>query len=593
MPQDKHSFANPHEIQITHLNLDLKVDFEKKILSGKAVLSLDYLSDNQELILDTFDLTIQKVMTHDLEELAFHFGEKEPAFGQALHIQTNNHRHITIHYQTSPHAEALQWLEPTQTADKKEPFLFTQSQAILARSWIPCQDTPMVRFTYSAIIQTLPHLLPLMSADNPIEKNETGIYQFTMNQAIPSYLMALVVGDLHFRSFGNRTGVYAESSILEDSAYEFAETEQMLETAEKLYGQYRWGRYDLVILPPSFPFGGMENPKLTFVTPTVIAFDRSLNSLIAHELAHSWSGNLVTNATWENFWLNEGFTVYFERRIIEKLYGKAYADMHKVNGFQDLKDTLDELYRASLRNDTKLKLDLTNRTPDDAVTDIAYEKGFALLLLIEQTIGREKWDKFIFDYFVDYAFRAIDTEQFIQYIEKKLLNELPTEQVSKINLQKWIYETDLPENLPQIQSEKFDKADVELKKFLENVSPQNLDVVDWSPHEFLHFLRNLPKTISATKLQELDAVFHFTASKNAEILGEWFVWVAEKRLEKSFGAMETFLVSVGRRKFLLPIYKSLINNIITEKIAVQIYHKARPNYHFVTINSLDKLFASR
>lgn len=333
---DPHSFSVPQSARVTHLHWVATVNFSSKTLDAVATWAIASDDMAQKIILDTKSLRIKKVLVNN-KEADFILKKNYPIMGQALEIPIQSGaKEVSIHYSTSPEAEAVQWLSPEQTADKKFPFLFTQSEAILARSWIPCQDSPSVRFTYDATVTVPKELLAVMSASNPQKKNDTGIYHFEMNQPVPSYLLALAVGDIAFKSISERSGVYAERSLLDTAAWEFADLEKMIDGAEKLYGPYRWDRYDVLVLPPSFPFGGMENPRLTFATPTILAGDRSLTSLIAHELAHSWSGNLVTNATWSDFWLNEGFTVYFETRVMEKLYGSDYAEMLASLNYHDL-----------------------------------------------------------------------------------------------------------------------------------------------------------------------------------------------------------------------------------------------------------------
>ncbi|HET8829803.1 MAG TPA: M1 family aminopeptidase/hydrolase, partial [Pelobium sp.] len=401
---DPHSFANPKENVVTHLDLTLDVNFTNQQLKGLAVWTINHVAKSDEIIFDTQGLNIEKVtLDNDTNDVFFALGDSVEILGQALSIPINPEtKKVNIYYSTSKDAKALQWLNPQQTAGKKHPFLFTQSQAILGRSWIPTQDSPGIRFTYNATVTVPNGLMALMSAKNPTEKNPEGKYQFEQKNAIPSYLMALAVGDISFKAIDKRTGVYAEPAMLDKVAYEFADMGKMINAAEKIYGDYRWGRYDVLVLPPSFPFGGMENPMLTFATPTVIAGDRSLVSLIAHELAHSWSGNLVTNATWNDFWLNEGFTVYFERRIVEALYGKEEAKMQEVLGYNNLMKSIKEL--GNKNPDTRLKTDFTDRDPDDGVSDIAYEKGYFFLKNIEKAVGRKKFDAFLKDYFNRHAF---------------------------------------------------------------------------------------------------------------------------------------------------------------------------------------------
>lgn len=579
---DVHSFAKPDEAQMTDLVLDIKVDFEKKIISGKATISFENKKSVKQLFLDTKELKISKItLGKEEKETKFQLSKEQAIKGSALAIDIQaDTKLVNVYYETSPSAGALQWLSPAQTAGKQKPFLFTQSQAILARTWVPCQDSPGIRFTYSAKVQVPSGLLAIMSAKNPIKRNESGVYEFKMPQAIPAYLLALAVGDIDFSPLSENTGVYAEPSMLKKSAAEFRDLPKMLAAAEKLYGKYAWGRYDVIVLPPSFPFGGMENPCLTFATPTIIAGDRSLVSLIAHELAHSWSGNLVTNATWNDFWLNEGFTVYFERRIMEAIEDQSYADMLAVLGFQDLENTLKNL--KDNPEFTQLKLNLANRDPDDGLSDIAYEKGCFFLKLIEITVGREKMDAFLQKYFSENAFKTMDTERFLAYLKK----ELP--ETEKLNLQEWIYGPGLPKNCPVPQSRRLDEVGSAMNGYRKTMLSHYFKP-EWTSHEKLYFLRMLEPFSNDAYLADLDEKFKLSESGNSEILAQWFQMAIKNNYEKAYPAMEKFLISVGRRKFLVPIYTALLKNEKTKALAKSIYQKARPNYHFVATNTLDAM----
>ncbi|MFM2377215.1 MAG: hypothetical protein RLZZ165_2312, partial [Bacteroidota bacterium] len=477
--------------------------------------------------------------------------------------------------------------EPGQTEGKQQPFLMTQSQAILARTWLPCQDSPGIRFTYTATVKVPANLMAVMSATNPTALSPGGSYRFEMKQPIPSYLMALAVGDLRFRPIGPRTGVYAEPTMIDRAEFEFADMEKMLAAAEELYGAYRWGRYDVIVLPPSFPFGGMENPRLTFATPTIITGDRSLTSLVAHELAHSWSGNLVTNATWNDFWLNEGFTVYFESRIMEKLYGKDYSDMLIVLGYQGLLETIADFGKDS--PDTRLKLQLDGRDPDDGMNDIAYEKGFALLRTIESAVGRAKWDAFLKAYFDAHAFGTMTTEAFIDEIHEKLIQG-DTALARKLDLPAWIYQPGLPDTYPAPTSRRFAAVDAQLGRWKSGTPPGMLEGArDWTSHEWVRFLQGLPPEISIEEMAALDRAFGFTASRNAEILFAWCEVVIQRQYEAAYPALEDFLVQVGRRKFVKPLFKAMARTGEGKAMARNIYAKAMPNYHFVTRGSVDEL----
>lgn len=583
--KDHHSFAKPHEVSLVHLHLNLKANFETRTLKGSAAWQLNEDIHSDTLYLDTDELNIEKV---EVDGLVVDFKLEKPKehLGSALKIPVNaQSKEVKIFYETSPQAKAIQWIEAEHTQGKKFPFMFTQSQAILARSWIPCQDSPGIRFTYTANVEVPKGMLALMSAVNPTEKSADGKYSFKMNQAVPAYLMALSIADVEYKAISNRTGVYAESNLLEKAAWEFADMEKMLIASEALYGPYQWEKYDLIVLPPSFPFGGMENPRLTFCTPTIIAGDRSLTSLIAHEMAHSWSGNLVTNATWNDFWLNEGFTVYFERRIMEALYGRDYAEMLALLGYQDLEETVERLPAE----DTRLKLKLKGRNPDDGLTDIAYEKGYFFLRLLEESYGREIFDDFVVNYFSHYAFKTIDTETFLIYLDSNLF---ATDTLKKQSIQanEWVYESGIPSNCPRVISKRFQKVSSTLKAWADGAfSLDELIVDDWSSHEYLHFIRSLPDTLSTPRLKELDTRFNFSASTNAEIQAAWYTYVLAKGYTDALPFADAFLMKVGRRKFLTPVYKALLKMDESGKTAKEIYQRARPNYHSVAKESLDKI----
>jgi leukotriene-A4 hydrolase len=584
--KDPHSYSRPEEARVKHLDLELAVSFKQKQISGKASWEIENSAGADVIIFDTRGLTISKV-TADGEDTNFGTGEEQKFLGRPLRINIKpDTKNVTIWYTTAQDAAALQWLEPQQTAGKKHPFLFTQSQAILARTWIPCQDSPSIRFTYHATI-TVPHnLMAVMSAVNPTGKNARGVYQFKQPKAIPSYLMALAVGDLVFNKVGNRTGVYAEPVTVKRAAWEFADMEKMVEAAEKLYGPYQWERYDVLVLPPSFPFGGMENPMLTFATPTVIAGDRSLVSLIAHELAHSWSGNLVTNATWNDFWLNEGFTNYFERRILEAVYGKDYAQMQELLGRQDLIRALEEY--GPENPDTRLKADFAGRDPDEGVSDIAYEKGYSFLRTVEEAVGRKRFDSFIKNYFDAHAFQSVTTEQFLSYLNENLIGDNKALSDS-INANAWVFEPGIPTNIPPVESVRFNRVDTLLNNWIKTGDTAAWKASEYSTSELLYLIRKLPADMNSSRLTQLDETFKLTESRNAEIQTAWYTVAIRQNYRKAYPHIEKFLAEVGRRKFLMPLYEEMLKQPGGRKWAKEIYAKARPNYHSVAYNSLDKL----
>lgn len=619
---DPHSFSRPDQVVVRHLGLDWTVSFEDERLAGSATLWVERLDPAAPLRLDTRGLEIEAVETGARPEAptkegpakegavprlaglpgvtwvrAEHaLGPEDPILGRALEVVLPPGADLVrIRYRTGPAASGLQWLSPAQTADGTDPFLYSQSQAIHARSWIPCQDSPGVRVTYDAIVR-IPQApgaedrVALMSARRVEAPGlSAGEHRFEMPQPIPAYLVALAVGRVEFEPLGPRSGVWAEPSVRPVAAREFADIERMMTVAESLYGPYRWERYDVLVLPPAFPFGGMENPRLTFATPTILAGDRSLVSLVAHELAHSWSGNLVTNATWEDLWLNEGFTVYIERRIVEALYGPGRAEMEAMLGRQDLDEELAALHHPG---DAKLHVDLRGRDPDEGLSDVAYEKGALLLRELEESYGRATFDPFVRKWFDAHAFTSVDGEEFEAFLARELVQvsePLPGRRAARPRA--WIHEEGVPEGAPRPRSDAFADVDAAIATLAGGPGRvRSLPTKGWTPHQWLHFLRGLPADLPASVLAELDAAFALTASGNAEILAQWLEVSVLRGYAAADARLEEFLRTVGRRKFLEPLYGALLT-AGRKADAVRIYEDARAGYHPITQSSLDRLLA--
>ena len=556
---DVHSWSRPEKIRVRHLELDLDVRFDRKILDGSVTLRFD-ATEEPELSLDTRELEIHAVEN----ALGFELGERDAILGAPLRIRlARGCSWVRVRYATTPGASGLQWLEPAQTAGKRHPFLYTQSQAIHARSWIPLQDTPGVRVTFQGKVRAPAGVHAVMAAERAGE-------HFKMERPVPSYLIALAAGALEFKALGERCGVFAEAPLIDAAAREFADTEAMIRAVESMYGPYRWGRYDLLVLPPSFPFGGMENPCLTFATPTILAGDQSLVSLVAHELAHSWSGNLVTNATWSDFWLNEGFTVYLERRILEKVYGRDREEMEAVLGRREL----DREMAGLPESDRVLHLELAGRDPDDGCTLVPYEKGALLLRTIEREVGRERFDAFLRSYFDHFAFQSITTADFLEFLRR----ELPV----KTPLEEWIFRPGVPAGAAEPQSDAFRRIEDQAARWQQG---QTIDTSGWSTQLWLHFLRTLEKP----DLARLDREFHLTGAGNSEILHQWLLMAVRARYQPAYPRMEEFLNTVGRRKFLKPLYSELMKTTEGQERARRIYAKARAGYHPIAQTTMDGL----
>lgn len=585
--KDSHSKSNALEINPQHVSLDIEVDFDTHQIAGSAKWFLKPDKATDKAIFDTYQLQIDSILYKDGSKANFEIGPHDPILGAALEVDLQEDtQELTIYYKTGDDATALLWLTPEQTFGKEAPYLFTQGEPIYTRTWIPSPDGPGYRFTYDAKVKVPEGLLALMSAENPQEKSNDGIYEFKMEQKIPAYLMALAVGDIDFKAVDDRTGVYAEPAILNKAYNELDGLGEMVNIAEDLYGDYKWDRFDVLFLPSGFPMGGMENPRLTFATPTILAGDKSLLNLIAHELAHSWSGNLVTGATWEDIWLNEGFTVYIERRITEAEHGADYTAM--LWDLAEKKVDADVARLGADSKDTWLKLDLKDKDPNDAFTRIAYDKGAAMLLLIEQTVGRENMDNFLRKYFNDHAFESMDTERFLVYLEENLLNN---NEGSKgiIRLDEWVYGPGKPANYPRVKNTRFEQVDTQVTAFTNDTPAADLKTGKWSTHEWLYFFEELPLTLTLEQMQDLDNAYKFTTIENSEIASAWFLQSIKSEYETAYPQMKEFLYVTGRGKFLNPLYGEMTKTEDGKKMAKEIYEVARSNYHPLAQKSINAI----
>lgn len=570
-----------------HLSLDLAVDFTTRTLSGTAKLTLDIIDKKAAARFDVGELAITKVTAcGDAKSLEVtYLPTSSKSVPGKVAVIASPPPCIAWTYSTPKDAGALLWLDAELTSSKKQPMLFTQSQAILARTWIPLQDTPSVRFTYDATIRVPKGAMAVMSATNPQTRSDDGVYEFTMDKAIPSYLMALAVGDYDFKPIGPRTGVYAEPAVVEAAAYEFAEVEKMMTVGEKLYGPYRWGRYDILVLPPSFPFGGMENPKLSFLTPTVLTGDRALVSLLAHELAHSWSGNLVTNSTWNDLWLNEGFTTYVERRIMEELRGEDWSDMNWAFGRMDLDEVV-----ANPEHDTRLALTYkAGEDPESAPSDVAYEKGALFLRALEEAIGRQTFDAFLRARFDRLAFTSTDSVTFEKDIEPLMA---AVKQKPPWTVAQWLHENGIPNGAPAPKSVRMEALKERGAKFATDGSLP--DATRWASSEWLMFLRQMPEDAKREHLEALDKQFGLTTTKNMMIAMRWFPIAIRADMQQAAPQIENYLVVVGRRWLVSEVYQALVaKGGFWRALAEKAFARAKVNYHSLTRDSVAKMLAPK
>ena len=584
--RDDQTFAEPENARVTHIDLDLDLDFEREMVSGSAMLDIIADKGIDTVILDSDGLKIESVSDADGKPLEYEVGDVVEGKGAPLSVEMGDAREITITYSASD-AAALQWLAPEQTAGGKHPYLLSQGQATLNRTWIPTQDSPGIRQTWSARITAPEELTVVMSGlseDDPeVLDDGRRAFTFAMDKPVAPYLIAIAAGDIVFKELGPRSGVWSEPSMIDAAAAELADTEAMIDAAEKLYGDYRWGRYDMIVLPPSFPYGGMENPVMTFLTPTFIAGDRSLTGLVAHELAHSWSGNLVTNANWTDSWLNEGVTSYFENRIVEEIYGKKRADQEAALSFAAIEETL-----AEVGTDAPGTALHQPANTDPVGSAIVYDKGAFFLRTVESIVGRDRFDAWLTQWFDNHAFQPATSAMILADMEENLVKD--EAEAEKLKLREWIYEPGLPDNVARPDAAAFAEVDKAAKAFTDDRSLDKAAWDKWTSAERQRFLAKIPRKMSNADLAALDDALSLSGSGNNEELFLWLELAMQNRYEAAVPTTEKFLAEVGRRKFVAPLFEALMDQgSWGQPIARRIYARTRSGYHAVTRGTVDAM----
>ncbi|GMN51192.1 hypothetical protein TIFTF001_020344 [Ficus carica] len=595
-PVDPHSFADSNHPFATHISLSLYLDFASSTIHGSALLSLPN-PHSGPLSLDTRSLSVHSVLDpQSSSPLPFSLSPPDPIKGCHLTVSLSGHSALLVVFSTSPSSSALQWLTPPQTFNKTYPFVYTQCQAIHARSVFPCQDTPAARVCYSARLNVPRQLSAVMSARHVDQRDPVAgegaalvcgdqiwcaegrvVEEFVMEQPIPPYLFAFAVGELGFREVGPRTRIYAEAvpAVLDSAAREFAGTEDMIRQGENLFGPYDWERFDLLVLPMSFPYGGMENPRMVFLTPTVIKGDATGAQVVAHELAHSWTGNLITNSTNEHFWLNEGFTTYAERRIVEVVQGEEKAVLNIGIGWRGLNETV-ERFKDRLEF-TKLKTNQEGVDPDDVYSEIPYEKGFQFLWRLERQVGRPAFDEFLKKYIATFKFKSIDTDTFLDFLKANLPGI-----EKEVDLVLWTEGTGIPPDAYEPVSSLYTKILSLANEFNLGRMPREEEVADWRGQEWELYLENLPKSVEASQLLALDSRYSLAESKDYEVKVAFLQLAICAKCRDYYGEVEKTLKEVGRMKYLRPLYTALIqgNGKEEEKIlAKRVFLEARDTYH--------------
>lgn len=599
---DYHSFSNVDQFRVTHLELDLRVDLEGKTITGISALEFKRLDPRAtQLVLDTKGLQVNDVSQKATDVLGatsksqtiwvsrpFHMEKPDPILGSALVIELPPSKKtvesIRIDYETLPTSTALQWLTPKQTARRKKGFLYTQPQLIGARSWIPLQDSPEVRMTYKAKVHTADGVLALMSAENDPSVKHQGEYSFLMPQPVPANLIALAVGDVEFLETGPRSGVYAEKPMLKASAKQLADTESTLQAAEKLFGSYRFTRYDVLVMPPSFPIGQIDSPRLSFISPTAITGETSPVPEMLHALARAFSGELISNSAWRDRWLNEAFTAYMETRLMTAVYGDERASMEEVLGLNALRDAL----KTQKPQDQVLAIDLRDRDPESAFDEIPYQKGRLFLNTLEARFGRDKFDVFVRGYVEHFAFKSITTEDFLGYLAENLLDRFPGI-VTLAQVNEWVHGAGIPADAVLPVSSGFQPVDAARTAWLEGRLAAKKLGPDWVSEQWRYFLDTLPAGLRPQQLAELDKAFGFAHSQDAGIGHRWFVLVITNNYQPGFAGLEEYLQSVGRRTLIEPLYAELMKTLAGTTLAKRVYAKARPGYHPDTVKAIDAI----
>ncbi len=578
---DPTSYVDLTQGKIAHIDFHIVVDFPSRTLDIEATYQMQQPVQGS-LFLDTFKIDVNEAHVNG-RPLEWEFDQSDETLGARLHLKNlNGDSSFTLRFKTSPEARALQWMNASQTAGGKHPFLFSQCQASNARSVFPCQDTPSVRFTYSAEVEVPRELTAVMAAEQARGPEGSGMFIFNMPQPIPSYLFAIAAANLEFRELGLRTGIYAEPEIIDAAAWEFAETEKTIVEAEKLLGPYLWGRYDMLVLPPSFPFGGMENPRLTFLTPTAILGTRGQVNLITHELAHAWTGNLVTNATWQDFWLNEGWTTYAEQRITEILEGKDSVDLNAAYDEKRTYEIIERSGKDSPATCLKVPKEGEEKDGDSMTSQLAYTKGCFFLRECEYAVGRERFDAFIQKYMKNFQFKSLTTEKFLDFLK----TELP-DVFDKVDVQTWIYKPGMPETWHRPQSHLYDEVEKALADLQQGKLPAKEQVQNWHRYQMLSFLQGLPKTLSIDDCKKLEDVLELKKRNDDHFFSYFYAVCIASGYKEVLPRVETFFEKIGRMLYLFPIAHSLIETEWSRPLTRPLFEKVRERHHPVTVGAME------
>jgi len=584
LSKDTNTFSNYEIIKQTKIEANFDVDFDKKAIHGKVKSYFTAIKDGEVIVLDSRALKINSIIDSDTgEELEFIIDKQYDldANGVPLKIYKEYSKGdnviILINYDTTDEGSAVQFLDKEQTTGKQYPYMFTQCESILCRELLPIQDTPAVKITTSIGITVPKPLFALNSGiyQNKIDNGNSTTYFYEQKIPIPSYLIALAAGAIEERVISDRCKVYGEKELVDLAAEEFDGIENYIQLAEAYISPYVWGEYNLLILPSSFPFGGMENPTLTFVTPSLLAGDKSLANVVAHEISHSWSGNLVTMDSWTDFWLNEGFTMFIQRKIFEKTDDLDLAKLDAMVLYDTLSEDIQRFGES--KSFSSLRPYLVGRHADDCFSEVPYEKGYNFLFYLESIVNKESdtdlFRKILRQYFAKFAYKSINTDDFINFFTETIKTELPSDNATRVLEQiDWVKWIDAP-GYPPVQNNFTNKYANEAEDYVNefyknNFTDKFIDTFKaWHTlvkQYFLNKLKETEKELEDEQLNFLSNKLNLKEGYNAEVNFGYFMVVLlhGKVIEEDVkNALITFLGKFGRLKYLRPYIGLYIQEI--------------------------------
>lgn len=593
---DVNTYSNFEEIIQKNVELDVSIDFEKQQMYGTVQTEYEILNPSlNKIILDLHgpDISQINLITEDYDEIPLEYeiydkNEDKEALGTPLIInleslkKENNDEYekifkdklvtINIKFNTNEKCNGIQYLTKEQTHSKQYPFMFTQCEAIQCRTLFPCQDTPSVKAKYkvkTSIESPLTFLFGGIAKSHYSDSStKKKIMLFEQNIPIPSYLVAFVAGDLEFAKISKRCGVWAERGLASKAANEFIDAEKYIEIAENyLNHPYEWQTYNILVLPFSFPFGGMENPNLTFVTPALLAGDRSMSNVIGHEISHSWTGNLVTNKNWANFWVNEGFTKFMERKLDKNLLGEDMSNLESIVGNNSLISAI-KMYGED-SHFTSLSPDFSGIDPDDGFSTIPYEKGYQLLVYLEEKVGEDMFREIMSKYIDTFKYKSVDWTDFKQiyeeYVTEKMNRSNSRKILNSIDWNKWVTEKGFPSYKMEFKSKYTKEVEDLIGQFLDGKeNPENALKIfkEWHTNVKLTFLDEIKKDVKnfdEDLILKIKKELNLVEEYNDDVKALWYEITLDKKLDIEIENIKQFLQTHGRLKYLKPLYYGWIN----------------------------------